>query len=66
MKLAESMKFGFVHINEASNYWETQIPAGGTSGSASGYGRSGGRYSIEEMSEICTTIVSYSGDQQYE
>src|SRR5699024_9167965 len=32
MKLAESLNFGFININEASNYWETQIPAGGASG----------------------------------
>nr|WP_309099992.1 aldehyde dehydrogenase family protein [Fredinandcohnia onubensis] len=61
LRLAESLKFGFVHINEAGNYWETQIPAGGTSGSASGIGRSGGKASIEEMSEVCTVILSLTG-----
>jgi acyl-CoA reductase-like NAD-dependent aldehyde dehydrogenase len=59
--MAEELRFGFIHINEAGNYWETQIPAGGTSGSASGYGRSGGKSSIEEMSEICTVIINLTG-----
>lgn len=63
MKFAETLKFGFVHINEAGNYWETQIPAGGTSGSASGFGRCGGKYSIEEMSELCTIILTMPGDE---
>lgn len=66
LKFAESLKFGFIHINEASNYWETQIPAGGTAGSASGYGRSGGMTSIEEMSEMCTIILSMSGENKDE
>lgn len=64
LKFAETLKFGFTHINEASNYWETQIPAGGTAGSASGYGRSGGKTSIEEMSEICTVILSLTGEKK--
>ncbi|CAH0118933.1 Glutarate-semialdehyde dehydrogenase [Paenibacillus sp. CECT 9249] len=62
MSMAEELNFGFVHVNEAGNYWETQIPAGGTSGSPSGYGRSGGKWSIEEMSEIRTVIVTLSGE----
>ncbi len=66
LKFAESLKFGFTHINEASNYWETQIPAGGTAGSASGYGRSGGKASIEEMSEVCTVILSLTGENKDE
>lgn len=66
LKFAESLKFGFTNINEASNYWETQIPAGGTAGSASGYGRSGGKASIEEMSEVCTVILSLTGENKDE
>ena len=64
--LAESLKFGFVNINEAGNYWETQIPAGGTSGSWSGYGRTGGKWSIEEMSEICTVVLNLPGGKHYD
>lgn len=66
IRLAEGLKFGFVHINEAGNYWETQIPAGGTSGSASGIGRSGGKSSIEEMSEVCTVVLTLSGGPDHE
>lgn len=66
LRFAETLNFGFIHINEASNYWETQIPAGGTAGSASGYGRTGGKTSIEEMSEVCTIILSMTGDNEDE
>lgn len=66
LTMAEQLRFGFVHVNEAGNYWETQIPAGGTSGSPSGHGRSGGKWSIEEMSEIRTVIITLSGDGSHE
>jgi acyl-CoA reductase-like NAD-dependent aldehyde dehydrogenase len=61
MLMAEQMRFGIVNINESSHYWETVIPAGGASGSPSGYGRSGGKYSIEEMSELRTIVLNLPG-----
>jgi succinate-semialdehyde dehydrogenase/glutarate-semialdehyde dehydrogenase len=62
MMLAEELNFGIVNINEASNFWDTMIPAGGTAGSATGVGRSGGKWSIEEMSEIRTVVVHFTGE----
>ena len=56
--LAEEMPCGIVNINEASSYWEPQTPAGGASGSLSGVGRSGGTWSIEEMSEVRTVVLN--------
>ncbi|MBB6635647.1 aldehyde dehydrogenase family protein [Cohnella thailandensis] len=61
MMMAEQMDFGYININEGSNYWDTMIPAGGASGSASGVGRSGGKWSIEEMTELRTVNVRFSG-----
>ncbi len=43
--------FGCVNINEGSSFWDTMLPAGGGGGSASGHGRSGGKYSIADFSE---------------
>lgn len=51
MLMAESMRFGYVNINSGSNYWDWTFPAGGAGGSQSGFGRSGGKWSIQEMSE---------------
>lgn len=51
MKMAEAMRFGYVNINSGSSYWDWTFPAGGAGGSQSGYGRSGGKWSILEMSE---------------
>lgn len=58
MLLAEEIPCGIVNINEASSYWEPQTPAGGASGSLSGVGRSGGTWSIEEMSEVRTVVLN--------
>lgn len=49
--MASSYNFGSMHINEGSNCWDTMMPAGGGGGSASGFGRSGGKYSIKDFSE---------------
>ena len=57
MKMAEKMRFGYVNINSGSHYWDWTFPAGGAGGSRSGHGRSGGKWSILEMSEErCVTV----------
>ena len=57
MQMAEEMRFGYVNINSGSSYWDWTFPAGGAGGSQSGYGRSGGKWSILEMSEeICVSV----------
>lgn len=48
--LAEGLEAGMVHVNDASIDAEASCPFGGCKGS--GQGREGGRYSLEELSEI--------------
>jgi acyl-CoA reductase-like NAD-dependent aldehyde dehydrogenase len=55
--VGERLRSGIVNVNDASNYWELHIPGGGASGSASGHGRIGGRFTIAEMTELRTLIV---------
>lgn len=47
---AEGLEAGMVHVNNASIDAESCVPFGGCKGS--GQGREGGRYSIEEMTEV--------------
>jgi len=61
LALAEDLPCGIVNLNEASSYWEPNIPAGGTSGSGSGYGRTGGPWSIEEMTEQQAIVLTTDG-----
>jgi succinate-semialdehyde dehydrogenase/glutarate-semialdehyde dehydrogenase len=57
MYFAERLRAGIVNINEHSNYWEPHVPFGGVSGKASGIGRLGGKYTINEMSDLKTICI---------
>ncbi|WP_246018343.1 aldehyde dehydrogenase family protein [Pelagibacterium montanilacus] len=58
---AEKLRCGIVNINEMSSYWEMHIPAGGAAGTTSGHGRTGGRHTLREMSDL-KTITFHIGD----
>jgi len=53
---AERLDFGGVHINEVSSYRADHMPYGGVK--ASGMGREGPRYAMEEMSETKIIIIT--------
>ena len=66
LKLAHAMRFGYVNINSGSSYWDWTFPAGGTGGTRSGHGRSGGKWSILEMSEErCISINLNDGTGEH-
>jgi aldehyde dehydrogenase (NAD+) len=50
MFLAEGLDAGMVHVNDGSIDADACCPFGGCKGS--GIGREGGRYSVEEMTEV--------------
>jgi acyl-CoA reductase-like NAD-dependent aldehyde dehydrogenase len=58
LMMADQYNFGSMNINEGSNSWDTMIPAGGGAGSASGHGRSGGKYSIKEFLEERVVLLN--------
>ena len=58
LRFAESVRAGWVNINEGTNYWESHLPFGGRAGSQSGLGRVGGRFSIERLTELKTVVVN--------
>ena len=58
LRFAEAARAGWVNINEGTNYWESHLPFGGRSGSQSGVGRVGGRFSIERLTELKTIVVN--------
>lgn len=57
LTLGESLRVGHVNLNDTSAYWETSIPAGGAAGRSSGIGRTGGPWSVLEMTEVQTFTV---------
>jgi len=58
LRFAESVRAGWVNINEGTNYWESHLPFGGRAGSQSGLGRVGGRFSMERLTELKTVVVN--------
>ena len=58
LRFADSVRTGWVNINESSNYWESHLPFGGRAGSQSGVGRVGGRHAMETFTELKTVVVN--------
>jgi len=58
LEFADRVRSGWVNVNESSNYWESHLPFGGRSGTASGIGRVGGASVMEEFTELQTVVVS--------
>jgi len=58
LRFADCARTGWVNINESSNYWETHLPFGGRSGTASGIGRVGGTAPMDAFSELQTVVLS--------
>jgi acyl-CoA reductase-like NAD-dependent aldehyde dehydrogenase len=58
LRFAESVRAGWVNINESTNYWESHLPFGGRAGSRSGIGRVGGRHPLDTFTEPKTVVVS--------
>jgi len=59
--MAEQIETGIVNINEVCTYWQPHTPFGGFSTRRSGVGRLGGKYTIEEMSQIKTLVFDVHG-----
>jgi succinate-semialdehyde dehydrogenase/glutarate-semialdehyde dehydrogenase len=58
LQYADSVRTGWVNVNASSNYWETHLPFGGRSGTASGIGRVGGTAPMETFTELQTVVLS--------
>jgi succinate-semialdehyde dehydrogenase/glutarate-semialdehyde dehydrogenase len=58
LRFADSVRTGWVNINESSNYWESHLPFGGRSGSDSGIGRVGGAQVMHSFTELQTVVLT--------
>jgi succinate-semialdehyde dehydrogenase/glutarate-semialdehyde dehydrogenase len=56
LRFADAARTGWVNVNDSSNYWETHLPFGGRSGTASGIGRVGGTAPMESFTELQTVV----------
>jgi acyl-CoA reductase-like NAD-dependent aldehyde dehydrogenase len=58
LQFADSVRTGWVNVNESSNYWEAHLPFGGRSGTDSGIGRVGGANVMHAFTELQTIVLS--------
>jgi succinate-semialdehyde dehydrogenase/glutarate-semialdehyde dehydrogenase len=58
LEFADRVRTGWVNVNESSNYWESHLPFGGRSGTASGIGRVGGASVMDAFTELQTVVLS--------
>jgi succinate-semialdehyde dehydrogenase/glutarate-semialdehyde dehydrogenase len=57
LRFAETVRAGWVNVNESTNWWEIHLPFGGRAGSRSGFGRVGGRFSLERLTDLKTIVM---------
>ncbi|HEX6700935.1 MAG TPA: aldehyde dehydrogenase family protein [Gaiellaceae bacterium] len=57
----DSLRVGNVVVNDSTDYWESHEPFGGSSGTRSGWGRIGGRYTMLDMTDLKTVVLDVGG-----
>ena len=57
----DSLRVGNVVVNDSTDYWEAHEPFGGASGTRSGWGRIGGRYTMLDMTDLKTVVLDVGG-----
>lgn len=59
-KYMNAIRTGNIVINENSNYWEPHVPFGAATGTSTGFGRIGGRYTMLDMTQLHTVVWDFS------
>jgi succinate-semialdehyde dehydrogenase/glutarate-semialdehyde dehydrogenase len=62
LRFADALDTGWVNINESTNYWEAHLPFGGRAGKKSGIGRVGGRFALEQMTDLKTIVIEIGAE----
>src|SRR5437763_1958424 len=57
----DNLRVGNVVVNDSTDYWEAHEPFGGASGTQSGWGRIGGRYTMLDMTDLKTVVLDVGG-----
>ena len=58
---SDNLRVGNVVVNDSTDYWEAHEPFGGASGTHSGWGRIGGRYTMLDMTDLRTVVLDVGG-----
>ena len=57
----DNLRVGNVVVNDSTDYWEPHEPFGGASGTQTGWGRIGGRYTMLDMTDLKTIVLDVGG-----
>ena len=57
----DNLQVGNVVVNDSTDYWEAHEPFGGASGTRTGWGRIGGRYTMLDMTDLKTAVLDVGG-----
>jgi succinate-semialdehyde dehydrogenase/glutarate-semialdehyde dehydrogenase len=60
-RFLDSLRVGNVVVNDSTDYWEAHEPFGGASGTRTGWGRIGGRYTLLDMTDLKTAVLDVGG-----
>ena len=60
-RYVDNLRVGNVVVNDSTDYWEAHEPFGGASGTRSGWGRIGGRYTMLDMTDLKTVVLDVGG-----
>ncbi|MEX2102921.1 MAG: aldehyde dehydrogenase family protein [Gaiellaceae bacterium] len=60
-KYLDNLRVGNVVVNDSTDYWEAHEPFGGASGTRTGWGRIGGRYTMLDMTDLRTVVLDVGG-----
>ncbi|MEX2211818.1 MAG: aldehyde dehydrogenase family protein [Gaiellaceae bacterium] len=59
----QQLRVGNVVVNDSTDYWEAHEPFGGGSGTRSGWGRIGGRYTMLDMTDLKTVVLDFGSSE---
>jgi acyl-CoA reductase-like NAD-dependent aldehyde dehydrogenase len=60
-RFLDNLRVGNVVVNDSTDYWEAHEPFGGASGTRTGWGRIGGRYTMLDMTDLKTVVLDVGG-----
>jgi acyl-CoA reductase-like NAD-dependent aldehyde dehydrogenase len=60
-RFLDNLQVGNVVVNDSTDYWEAHEPFGGASGTRTGWGRIGGRYTMLDMTDLKTAVLDVGG-----
>ncbi|MFI1867332.1 aldehyde dehydrogenase family protein [Streptomyces jumonjinensis] len=57
-RFIEEMEVGQVIVNESNNWWDINMPFGGAGARSTGWGRIGGKWTLMDMTDTRTGVIS--------